>query len=275
MLGRRKREGKTADRRYRGALVFEDHDEMGLMEVVDDLEHRSLHFGSREKQSAMSLASHHQLVLSYTQAMMAGLLFVDTPRSVLNVGLGGGSIPKFLLHHYPDCNVDVVEIREKVVDLAYDYFHLPRDPRLNIFISDIKEYFRTIRSKVYDIIVLDVYDKEGMSDSIRGFSFMSACQSRLTENGVLIVNLWSEPEQIYKKMVYNIFKSFKSQALILPVADRSNHIAIGINQPVRTFQDQILRKKSHLLEQEFQIDMPDLFTRLCSRNKRLLMVPPQ
>jgi spermidine synthase len=271
MLGRQKREGKPAARRYRGTLIFEDHDEMGLMEVVDDLAHRSLHFGSREKQSSMSLTSHHQLVLSYTQAMMAGLLFVDTPRSVLNVGLGGGSIPKFLLYHYPDCNVDVVEIREKVVDLAHNYFHLPREPRLNIFISDIKEYFRSIRTKTYDIIVLDVYDKEGMSGSIRGFSFMNACKSRLTENGVLIVNLWSEPELIYKKMVYNIFKCFKSQAMILPVADRSNHIAIGINQPVRTFQDQMLREKSHQLEQDFQIGMPDLFTNLYSRNKRLLM----
>ncbi len=145
---------------------------------------------------------------------------------------------------------------------------------MNIFISDIKEYFRNIRSKVYDIIVLDVYDKEGMSDSIRGFSFMNACKSRLTENGVLIVNLWSEPEKIYKKMVYNIFKCFKSQAMILPVADRSNHIAIGINQPIRTFQDQILRKKSHQLEQDFQIGMADLFTSLCSRNKLLMASLP-
>ncbi len=244
---------------------------MGLMEVVDDLDHRSLHFGSREKQSSMSLTSHHQLILSYTQAMMAGLLFMDRPKSVLNVGLGGGSIPKFFLYHYPDCSVDVVEIREKVVDLAHTYFHLPQERRLNIFISDVKEYFRTIKTKLYDIIVLDVFDKEGMSDSVRGFSFMSTCKSRLKENGVLIINLWSEPEQVYKKMVYNIFKCFKSQAMILPVADRSNHIVIGINQTGINFQDHLLREKSHHLEQIFKIGMADLFSSLCSCNKRLFM----
>ncbi len=239
MLGKRKGDGLPTTRRYRGKLVFEAIDEMGLMEVVDDRQNRSLHFGTREKQSAMSLKSHHELVLSYTQTMMAGLLFVDRPRSILNVGLGGGSVPKFLLHHYPDCNIDVVEIREKVVDLAYDYFHLPRDPRLIIYICDVKEYFHTTKANCYDIIVLDVFNKDGLSDSIKGFSIMNVCKSRLKENGVLIMNLWSEPDQLYKKMVYNISKCFKSQAMILPVVDRSNHIVIGINQPGRRYQGQV------------------------------------
>lgn len=269
MLGIRKKGGNSARRRYGGKLIFEDHDEMGLMEIVDDLNHRSLHFGSREKQSSMSLTSNHQLILSYTKAMMTGLLFFDRPRSLLNVGLGGGSIPKFFLHHYPECNVDVVEIREKVVDLAHSYFHLPQERRLNIFICDIKEYLRTVRANTYDIIVLDAFDKEGMSDSIMGFSFMNACKSRLNENGVLIVNLWSEPQQTYKKMMYNIFKCFKTQAMILPVSERSNHIAIGINQPNRKYQDHLVQKKSHQLEQIFQIGMTELSSSLCCCNKRL------
>jgi len=271
MLGIFKSDRDSVKRRHRGKLIFEDYDEMGLLEVVDDLDQRSLHFGSREKQSSMSLKSHHQLILSYTKAMMTGLLFVDQPGSVLNVGLGGGSIPKFFLHHFPACCVDVVEIREKVVDLAHHYFHLPQEPRLNIFICDAKEFFRSVKTNTYDIIVLDVYDKEGMSNAIRAYSFMSACQSRLNENGVLIVNLWSEPQQVYKKMVHNIFKCFKTQAMILPVSERSNQIVIGINQPDRKYQDDLLREKSHHLEQTFQIGMTDLSSSLCRCNKRLIM----
>jgi len=270
MLAKRKGNGIPATRRYRGKLVVEAVDEMGLIEVVDDRQNRSLHFGSPEKQSAMSLRSHHELVLSYTQTMMAGLLFVDRPRSILNVGLGGGSVPKFLLHHYPDCSVDVVEIREKVVDLAYDYFHLPRDPRLNILICDVKEYFRTAKEKCYDIIVLDVFTKDGLSNSIKGFPFMNVCKSRLNENGILIMNLWSEPDRLYKKMVYNVYKCFKSQAMILPVVDRSNHIVIGINQPGRRYQEPVLRKKADILEKAFHISMPDLCSRLCELNQRLM-----
>lgn len=273
MLRKRKKWADTFHRRYRGQLVFDDSDGMGLMEVVDDQELRSLHFGTPEKQSAMSLTAHHRLILSYTRAMMAGLLFVNKPENVLNVGLGGGSIPKFLMHYYPNCQVDVVEIREKVVDLAYNYFFMPQDPRLNIFICDIKEYFRTVTAKCYDLIVLDVYNKDGLSDSIKAFSFMNVCKSRLKPGGVLVVNLWSEPEKIYKKMVYNIFKCFKSHALILPVTDRSNHIAIGINTPGRKYDSELLQKKSRILDQAFQIGLPELCSNLCEYNQRLLSVP--
>ncbi len=268
MLGRRKKKEEAIQRRYRGRLVFEDVDTMGLMEVVDDKDLRSLHFGTREKQSAMSLTSHHQLILSYTKAMMAGLLFVERPGSILNVGLGGGSIPKFFLHNYPECQVDAVEIREKVVDLAYNYFHLPRNQRLNVFICDIKEYFRRV-AKTYDVILLDVFNKDGLSDSIKAFSFMNVCKNRLKPGGVLITNLWSEPDKIYKKMVYNIFKCFKSQAMILPVSDRSNHIAIGINQPDCTYKGIQLKKRSRILEQAFQIGLPELCSSLCQNNQRL------
>jgi len=273
MLGRHKKKVNSETRRYRGNLVFEDVDQMGLLEVVDDLDQRSLHFGTWEKQSAMSLTTHHQLILSYTRAMMAGLLFVERPHSILNVGLGGGSIPKFFMHHFPDCEVDVVEIREKVVDLAFNYFHLPQASLLNIFICDIKEYFRTSKKKTYDIIVLDVFNKDGIADSIKGFSFMSICQSRLNDNGVLIINLWSEPEQIYKKMVYNIYKSFKTQVMILPVADRSNHIVIGINRPGLRYQEHLLKKKALLLDAVFQVGLPELCSRLCNLNKRFFTGP--
>lgn len=270
MLGKRKKRLDSGPRRYLGQLVFEDVDAMGVMEIVDDRDLRSLHFGTREKQSAMSLKSPHQLILSYTKAMTAGLLLMDKPRSILNVGLGGGSLPKFFLHYYPECRVDVVEIRKKVVDMAYEYFQLPRDPRLNIYICDIKEYFRTAKAKNYDLICLDVFNKDGLSDSVKAFSFMNVCRSRLNPGGVLVVNLWSEPEKLFKKMIYNIFKCFKSQAMILPVADRSNHIAIGINQPGQKYADEQLKKRSRILEQALHVGLPELCDSLCELNQRLL-----
>lgn len=273
MLGTRRKKRETVERRYRGQLVFEDVDTMGLMEVVDDRDLRSLHFGSREKQSAMSLSSHHQLMLSYTKAMVAGLLFVERPKMILNVGLGGGSLPKFFLHNYPECVVDVVELREKVVDLAYTYFYMPHDPRLNVFICDIKEYFRKARTKTYDVILLDVFNKDGLSDSVKAFSFMNVCKNQLNPGGVLITNLWSQPDKTYKKMVYNIFKCFKSQVMILPVTDRSNHIAIGINQAGCRYKHSQLIKRSRILEQAFQIGLPELCTSLCEHNGRLLTGP--
>ena len=85
--------------RYGGIVIHQSRDEHGTIEVVEDGAYRSLHFGSEPKQSSMELHNPIRLALTYTRAMTAALLFNDAPRSVLLIGLGGGSLAKFLLHH--------------------------------------------------------------------------------------------------------------------------------------------------------------------------------
>ncbi|HEY0720688.1 MAG TPA: spermidine synthase, partial [Gammaproteobacteria bacterium] len=86
--------------KYDGLLVHRTQDEWGPIEVVDDMLHRSLHFGTEPKQSSMLLSDPLALVLSYTRAMTTALLFVPQVRRVLLIGLGGGSLAKFFLHHF-------------------------------------------------------------------------------------------------------------------------------------------------------------------------------
>jgi len=42
--------------------------------------------------------------------MFSSYLFLPRPEHVLIVGLGGGSMVRFLEHHEPDLKIDVVEI---------------------------------------------------------------------------------------------------------------------------------------------------------------------
>src|SRR5512138_3544669 len=89
--------------RYDGHLVHRTQDELGPIEVVEDTLYRSLHFGTEPKQSSMLLGDPLALVLSYTRSMTTALLFVPQVRRVLLIGLGGGSLAKFILHHIPGC----------------------------------------------------------------------------------------------------------------------------------------------------------------------------
>ena len=63
---------------------------------------RSMHLGSDTVQSSMRLDDPSALVLSYTRAMMAFLLFRPRPAHLLMLGLGGGSLPKFVYKHFPE-----------------------------------------------------------------------------------------------------------------------------------------------------------------------------
>lgn len=74
---------------YGGSVVYQAASDEGIIEVVDIGDQRSLHFGTYPRQSSMSLQSPHLLELSYTRAMMAGLLFQPSPKTICVIGLGG------------------------------------------------------------------------------------------------------------------------------------------------------------------------------------------
>jgi len=61
----------------------------------------------------MRLSAPDTLELHYTRTMMSFLLFSPQPRRALMIGLGGGSIAKFMRRFMPDTQLTVVEIRPR------------------------------------------------------------------------------------------------------------------------------------------------------------------
>ena len=122
---------------------------------------RYLHFGSRWIQGAMRIARPWALELEYTRDMMLALLLRPAPRwprSVLLIGLGAASLPKFLYRHRPQAALTVVEIEPAVVRVATQSFRLPDDPRrLAIEIADGHDYVAATDRR-FDLILVDGYD---------------------------------------------------------------------------------------------------------------------
>jgi len=249
-------------RRYKGKLVFQCSDDFSQIEVVDYAGDRSLHFGTQEKQSSMNLKRPHLLVLAYTKAMMAGLLFMRSPRKVLNLGLGGGSLPKFLLAHFPDCKIDIVELRPMVVKVAFDYFAIPQDPRLTIYVNDAKDFLKKKITDYYDLILLDIFNKRGMVNSIGESSFLKACRDHLTENGIMIINLWSKPDSVFKTIITEINDIFDNQTYHLPVAERTNHIVFAMNHSLSRYPRTLIQRQAQALDYKYKIGLQELYLKL-------------
>jgi hypothetical protein len=53
------------------------------------------------------------LELEYTRGMMAFLLFQRMPRDIALIGLGGGSLAKYIHRHLPDSRLTALEINRK------------------------------------------------------------------------------------------------------------------------------------------------------------------
>lgn len=243
--------------KYGGIVIHQEHDALGTLEVVEDGYQRSLHFGSEPKQSSMDLNDPLRLALSYTRAMMSTLLFTAVPHRVLLLGLGGGSLAKFLLHHFPACRLDAVEYRESVYKIARGYFHLPEDPRLTLYFADAADFIRQADADLsgYDLILLDAFTADGVAQGTCGLSFFEACRTRLAATGVLAANLWSGDSVRLEDVISDLSDAFDGRLLRLPVDGKANIIALVTQQgkPRRDLRrlDQAARELQQQLGLEF------------------------
>lgn len=217
--------------KHRGITLASLRDDEGLVEVIEDADSRTLYFGSRARQSSMLLRDPLALPLGYTRSMLAALLFCPKPARVLIVGLGGGSQARYLLHHFPDCQIDCVETRASVVDVAKRYFELPDEARLSIRVADGADVIKSIPACYYDLILIDAFNSDGIDSSVCDRGFYADCYAALTKAGVMAVNLWVTHNAPYKDLIEEIQAGFTGQILRLPVERYANLVALGLKSP--------------------------------------------
>ncbi len=225
-------------RRYGGELIYHGRDEDGVLEVTEAHGVRSLHFGTPPRQSSMSLKEPERLELPYIRAMLSSLLFLPDPERVLLLGLGGGSLARFLLGQYPGCRVEAVERRASVVEIAHAYFALPRDQRLDIHIGDARQRVEALAPRApgeFDLILIDAYDHLGMDASINAPEFFDACARLLHPAGVVSMNLWGTHAVSLKRSIELLKTTFPGRAFKLAVPNRGNIIGLGLGTEARPF----------------------------------------
>lgn len=256
--------------KYGSRVTHTTRDEFGLIEIVEDDFHRSLHFGTEPKQSSMRLDDPTSLVLGYTRAMMCALLFNEAPGSALLIGLGGGSLARFLLHHFPCCRIDAVEYRPHVIEVARNHFCLAHDPRLRIFTEEGSAFLRaTQRGRPrYDLILVDAFDDEGMAEEVSGMAFFDACHARLTEGGVLATNLWHDDEGRLNQHLEQLASAFEHRMLKLPVPGKGNMVALATRRRISWRELRRLNRRAGVLGERYQIEYA-MFLRQIRRANRL------
>ena len=168
---------------YDGKVIHSACDEFGSIDIVDESTARTMHFGSRARQTTMFLRDPVALALSYTRYMLSGLLLSSVPRSVLMLGLGGGALARFVRHHWPGCRISAVEKRALVVALAREYFALP-DEHFAVHVMAAEEFLAGKRPAEYDWILVDIHDRNGMSPALREPEFFVRCRALLGARGI-------------------------------------------------------------------------------------------
>jgi spermidine synthase len=175
----------------------------------------------------MRIARPFALELEYTRAMMLALLLRPSPRwpkSVLLIGLGAASLPKFLYRNRPKAALTVVEIDAAVVTTAAQYFELPDDRRrLAIEIADGHEYVAATDRR-FDLIIVDGYDAKCRVGMLETLPFYTGARACLTETGILVTNFLNRHRGL-RASLERMDRAFDSRVCALPACASGNIIA--------------------------------------------------
>lgn len=192
----------------RGKLLFEKDSHYGKIKVVDyNIKYRSV-FIDGALQSLYDIQSKEHF-LKYIDVMLQAVNYFGTPKNILVVGLGGGSIDSKLKS--TSAQIDNVEIDPVIEYVARKFF----DFTGNSIIADGRHYLRTTKKK-YDIVLLDVYSGYSICPYLFTKEAFTDIKSVLTERGIAVINTVAqinydkEGNIIYDDLYGWIYETLKS-----------------------------------------------------------------
>lgn len=225
---------------------------------------RSLHFGSEWIQGSMRIRRPFALELAYTREMMACLLLrpdAAWPKRVLLIGLGAGSLAKFIYRNLPDTRITAVEIDPRIAPMAQQHFRLPEDQqRLKILIADGADYVEESPGR-YDAIFVDGFGPDARAGRLDTEKFYAACRTRLSPRGLLVCNLLSH-HRGHAASTKRMHKAFQGRAIVFPSLDSGNAIAFGAGEEAIDVTLAEMREQAIDLKKRSGLDLRPTISRL-------------
>jgi spermidine synthase len=235
-----------------------------VVEVIEIDGVRSLYLGSVTIQSSMRVKTPFALELAYSRGMMCFLLFTDQVKHALSIGLGGGSVQKYIYANSTDIQQTVVEINPQVIATAHSHFFVPADePRLNIVNADGIAHLENHPNST-DLLMIDAFDGQGIPPEFCSQTFFDTCEAALKPDGIFEINLWGSDKN-FDIYLRRIEQSFNHRALMMPTGKPGNIIVFGFKNAIDIKIAQ-LRTRAKELEEIHQIDFSGFVDRLCDHN---------
>lgn len=239
-------------------IIYETHDNYGDIFVIDRQGYRVLTFDPIYEQSSMDMKKPFLIVDEYIRVMMLALALQKIQHATI-LGLGGGAILRAITHVLPDCKMDVIEIRQKIYEIAKDFFSISIGRNMKINLTDAMIGLAKIPNNYTDVIFADLYDAHGMCPLQIQPDFIAQCYRVLNNNGWLVVNYQHTQE------LNNDFKFlYKQFADIYVCAVASSNIIFAGKQPVADIQS--LERSVVELQQVLEVRLIHWFRKMYRLN---------
>jgi len=207
------------------------------------------------RQSVVDPDDPDHLELPYLKAMLVGMALVEEPQRVLVVGLGGGTLPRFIHKHFPKTTVDVVDIDPDVVEVAKRFFGFREDATLRAHVADGRRFIEQARVR-YDVIFLDAFGSESIPYHLATEEFLDAVRRALGPKGIVVGNIWCRASNPLHDSMVRTYQEVFDELYFLDVEGAGNEILIALPRRSRITREGLAERAGTLArEKHFGFDM--------------------
>ncbi|MCG7548100.1 methyltransferase [Pseudoalteromonas sp. Of7M-16] len=163
-------------------------------------------------QTAMSKAEPESLMFPHMLFMTIPLLEAVQVNTVLELGLGGGGLLRYLNAHNPDIQIEVVEKSAQVIEI-YNQFFNPQQTDSQIHCADAYDFVQQAPKHQVDLLMVDIFASQTLVPFIFDRSFYNNLNNFLAKNGWLVINTVFT-EQSHIEQLSNVLTKLYPNALI-------------------------------------------------------------
>ena len=138
-----------------------------------------------------------ELVFPYTKYYNLVFDKKEDVKDICMIGGAGYSYPRYIVSHYPDKNIDVIEIDGGITEAAKKYFYLQDfineygTDRLGLITGDGRQVLAKTDKK-YDVVANDAFSGNAIVKVLATKEAAQVIKSSLKENGVYVMNIYGD-----------------------------------------------------------------------------------
>lgn len=143
-------------------------------------------------------------------------------RTILVLGVGGGTVIELLSRLYPESKITSVDVDPQMIKIGKKFFHLDDFTNVSFIVSDAKDFVAILQKqkKTFDLIIVDLFIGRFIPSFVYHEDFLITLKHLLNIEGKIVINFLGEKE--YKELsnclldkLHQIFHSVKDSRIFL------------------------------------------------------------
>ncbi len=192
-------------------------------------------------QSVMLKRKPQKLTLTHQYFIMLPMLFI-TPKRVIEFGLGGGNLSRFVLERVPSCQWLSIESNQQVIQCFTQYFN-PSNLHFPIYQQDAQQWLTPQDSIDADWLIFDIYqNKVNDADSL---ALIREVLSKLSSDAWLTINLVNLAEDKLNKVLSYLAKLKRGREMSYFFIPRYTNIIVHLHPAIDTNNTNLTSLKKH------------------------------